>query len=305
MAVRSLALERSGIRINPGVAALLGAMGIWGATYVVTDAVLGAMGPFSILLFRVVIAVAVLAPFAWKAGFRPRMIVQPTFLLFGFTGMALHLGLENVGIQHTSPGSAALVIATAPAVTLVASVLFLKEKLTLIRSAGITLAIAGAALVTQGAASSGGRSELVGNLLVFGGVLAWGVYAVQGKRLSTSVPGIVSTTASAAAAALLVAPVAIGEMVLGNAPTFDSGSIAGILFLGAGANAAAFALWNFSLKHVDASVAGSYINLVPVIGVALAVMLGETMTTLQLIGGAVVMAGVWLTTDRKRVPSPA
>ena len=304
MAVRTEALQRVGARVDPGVAALVGAMAIWGGTYVVTDAVLGAVGPISILLFRFVIAVAVLAPFAWKAGFRPRMIVQPIYLLFGFTGMVLHLALENFGLQHTSAGSAALVIATAPAVTFVASVLFLKEKMTLVRSLGIALSVAGAALVTQADLATGGRGELLGNLLVFGGVLAWGVYAVQGKRMSTAVPGIVSTAASAGAAALLIAPVAIIEMFVGQTPSFDAGSIAGLLFLGAGANAAAFALWNVSLKHVDASVAGSYINLVPVIGVVLAVLLGETMTITQWIGGAIVMAGVWLT-DRRKAAVPA
>ncbi len=304
MSVRSLALERSGTRINPGVAALLGAMGIWGATYVVTDSVLGAMGPYSILLFRFVIAFAVLAPFAVSAGLRARMLVQPIFLLFGFTGMVLHLALETVGLRYTSPGSAALVIATAPAVTLVASVVFLKEKLTAIRALGIGLSIAGAVLVTQAAATSRGPSELLGNVLVFAGVLAWGVYAVQGKRMSTSVPAIVSTAASAGAAALLIAPVAFVEIASGTVPTFDGGSIAGILFLGAGANAAAFALWNVSLRYVEASVAGSYINLVPVIGVLLAVTLGETMTPLQWLGGAIVMAGVWLT-DRKKALVPA
>ena len=304
MAARSLALERSAARINPGIAALLGAMGIWGGTYVVTDSVLGAMGPYSILLFRFVIAFAVLAPFAWRAGLRPRMLVQPIFLLFGFTGMVLHLAFETVGLQYTSAGSAALVIATAPAVTLVASVLFLNERLTLPRGLGIALSVAGAALVTQARVSAGGSSELLGNLLVFAGVLAWGIYAVQGKKLSTSVPGIVSTAASAGAATLLIAPIAIGEMLVGNAPHFDGGSIAGILFLGAGANAAAFALWNISLKYVDASTAGSYINLVPVIGVILALMLGETMTLMQWVGGGVVMAGVWLT-DRKRAQPQA
>ncbi|MBW3595116.1 MAG: DMT family transporter [Actinobacteria bacterium] len=304
MAVRSLTLERSGARINPGVAALVGAMGIWGGTYVVTDAVLGAIGPYSILLLRFVIAFAVLAPFAWRAGLRPRMVVQPIFLLFGFTGMVLHLALETVGLQYTSPGSAALVIATAPAVTLVASVIFLKERLNLTRGVGIGLSVLGAALVTQARLNTGGKSELLGNLLVFAGVLAWGIYAVQGKKLSTSVPGIVSTAASAGAAALLIAPVAIGEMLAGNVPVFDGGSIAGIVFLGAGANAAAFALWNVSLKYLDASTAGSYINLVPVIGVILALLLGETMTPLQWLGGAVVMAGVWLT-DRRKVRPPA
>ncbi len=200
MAVRSLTLERSAARFNPGVAALVGAMGIWGGTYVVTDWVLAAMGPYSILLFRFVIAFALLAPFAWRAGFRPRMLVQPIFLLFGFTGMVLHLALETVGLQYTSPGSAALVIATAPAVTLAASVIFLKEKLTLARGCGIALSVAGAALVTQARVSAGGKAELLGNLLVFGGVVAWAVYTIQGKKMSVRVPAVVGTTAGTGAA---------------------------------------------------------------------------------------------------------
>jgi len=37
-------------------------------------------------------------------------------------------------------------------------------------------------------------------------------------------------------------PVALGEMLAGNAPAFTTSSVVGVLFLGAGANAAAFAL---------------------------------------------------------------
>jgi drug/metabolite transporter (DMT)-like permease len=289
-------------RVNPGVAFLLWATSIWGGTYVVTNALLGSIGPFSILVCRFVLATLLLGPLAWRSGFRPRMFLNPVLWLFGFTGMVLHLSLETVGLRYTSPGSAALVIATNPAVTLAASVLFLKERLNWKRGAGISLSVAGAALVTRADLLAGDGSELVGNLLVFAGVLAWAAYAVQGKLLSTSMPGIVSTAGSAGAAAMMMTPFAIGETLTHGLPSLDAGSISGLLFLGVGASALAFALWNASLKHVDASVAGTYVNLVPVVGVILALAVGDTMTLGQWFGAAIVAAGVWLTDRSRREP---
>lgn len=287
------------LRLNPGVAFLLGATSIWGGTYVVTDALLGSIGPFSILGCRFVLATLLLVPLAWRSGFRPRMFFSPALWLFGFTGMVLHLSLETIGLRYTSPGSAALVIATNPAVTLAASVLFLKEGLTWKRGAGIGLSIVGAVLVTGAGMLAGDGGELFGNLLVFAGVLAWAAYAVQGKLLSTSMPGIVSTAGSAGAAAMMMTPFVIGETLTHGLPSLNAGSISGLLFLGVGASAAAFALWNASLKHVDASLAGSYVNLVPVVGVILALAVGDTMTPGQWLGAAIVAAGVWLA-DRSR-----
>ena len=300
MAVQATVAERSRPRMNPGVAALLGAMTIWGGTYVVADLVLNTVGPFLLLLIRFVLAFAVLVPIARKAGFEMKMVFQPTFLVFGLTGFVLHLALETMGLLYTSPGSAAIVIATAPAVTLLCSVLFLSERLTLQRAFGIGLSIAGALLVTQARVKSAGEAALLGNLLVFGGVLAWGVYTVQGKRLSSDVPGVVATAASAGSAILFTLPIAVVELATGAMPEFTTGSILGLLYLGVLGSAGAYGLWNVSLRYVDASVAGSFINLVPAIGVILAILVGEMMTTGQWIGAGVVAMGVWLT---ERTPS--
>jgi drug/metabolite transporter (DMT)-like permease len=274
-------------------------MTIWGGTYVVADLVLDSVGPFVLLFFRFVLAFAVLAPLAKRAGFHLRMVLQRTFLIFGFTGFVLHLAFETTGLVYTSPGSAAIVIATAPAVTLLFSVFFLKERLTPMRGAGIALSIAGALLVTQARVESAGSAALLGNLLVFGGVLAWGLYTVQGKRLASDVPGIVATAASAGSATMLIAPVAAGELIFGRTPSFTTGSVLGLLYLGVLASAAAYGLWNVSLRYVDASVAGSFINLVPVIGVILAIAVGESMTSGQWAGAGVVAVGVCLT-ERSR-----
>jgi drug/metabolite transporter (DMT)-like permease len=294
MSSRSEALPRMRTRVDPGIAALLTATTIWGATYVVTKSALTDVGPMMILLARCLIGAICLAPFAYRKGFRLRDSFKAPFVLFGFTGIVLHLGLEIGGLEFTSASSAALIVASAPAVIAGLSVIFLKERMTIVRFGGVALSIAGVVLVTRGASSETYPLAWLGNLMVFGGVFTWGVFTIQGKRISMSHPWQVSTTAAMVAATLMTIPLAGAELAFGGPMQITPGAIAAVLYLGAGASAAAYGLWNLALHHVDASVAGPYVNLVPVIGVTLAVAIGETIGPWQIVGGVVVALGVWL-----------
>lgn len=280
--------------IQPAVPALVAAMTIWGATYVVTKVALPDIGPFTILFLRLVLGTAALLPFAWRRGFRPRLVLKKEFVLFGLTGMVLHLGFEILGLRFTSAASAVLIIATAPVVTVAFSVVFLKEKVAMPQMAGIVLSIIGVILITGAHAPDGYPLAWLGSLLVFAGVVTWGIFTVQGKRMASHHSWLVSTTAATGAAILLSIPLAVGEIVLEGSPRFTSGGIAAVIYLGLFAQGIAYALWNLALQHVDGSVAGPYVNLVPVIGVTLAVAIGDTLTPLQVVGGMTVALGVWL-----------
>lgn len=292
------------VRANPGPAALLLAMLIWGGTLVVTKSLLEGLGPATLLSVRFLVAFLCLAPFAYRSGFRMRDVVRREFVLFGLTGIVLHNGLETWGLRYTSPGSAALIIGGIPAVTVALSRVFLQESLPRARALGVALSVAGVVVVTRPPAGDG-TLELFGNLLVFGGVVAWGVYTIQGKRMSVRVPAVVGTTAGTGAALLFLVPLAVLESWGRGLPAIGVADATGLLYLGLGASAAAYALWNFALEHVDASVAAPYVNLVPIIGLALAVLLGESLTAMDVAGGATVAAGVWLSTSRRFAPVPA
>lgn len=281
-------------RVDPAVPALLAAMTIWGATYVITKVALPHVGPFTILLLRLVIGTAALMPFAWSRGYRPRLSLKKEFVLFGLTGMVLHLGFEILGLRFTSASSAVLIIATAPVVTVGFSIAFLKEKVETPQMIGIGLSIIGVVIITGAHAPDGYPLSWLGNLLVFAGVVTWGIFTVQGKRMSSDHSWLVSTTAATGAAVLLSVPLTAGEIVFEGMPHFTASGIASVVYLGLFAQAIAYALWNLALQHVDGSVAGPYVNLVPVIGVMLALAAGETLTPLQIIGGMTVATGVWL-----------
>jgi drug/metabolite transporter (DMT)-like permease len=312
MAVRSLTLRPS-YRFDPGILALLAAVAIWGITMVITRSALESTGPFTILAARFIIGFALLVPFARRRGFKLGMVFRPVFVAFGAIGIVAHNGLETIGLQFTSAGSGALVIAAVPAVTAAMSIVMLKETVSKLQALGIAISIGGVVLVSGSNSGVAGSSEPFGNLLVFLGVVAWGVYTVQGKRLVTDIPSLVITTAGMGAAVGMLLPLSVVEIAATGAPTFEPAAALGILYLGVMASGVAYALWNYALNHVDAAAAGPFANLVPVIGLIAAIMAGESTSPMQLLGGGVVALGLALsesarirrTRDLRDLPSPA
>ena len=68
-----------------------------------------------------------------------------------------------------------------------------------------------------------------------------------------------------------------------------------LLYLGFGASAVCFATWNFSVRVLGAVKTSVYIYVVPVITIVTsAVILGERMTPLSMLGAALTMAGLFL-----------
>ena len=279
-------------------------MAIWGASYVATKIALPHVGPFTILLLRLLIGTAILLPFAWRQGYRPSLSFRKRFVLFGLTGMTLHLGFEIFGLRFTSASGGVLIIASAPAVTAAFAVLFLKEKVSLRQAAGIALSIAGVIVITGARPPEGYPLAWLGSLLIFAGVATWGIYTVQGRRMADTTPWLVATTAATGAAIYLTLPLTVAEIALEGPPSFDLGALAAVVYLGVFAQAFAYALWNLALRDVGGAVAGAYVNLVPVIGVALGLAIGETLTAAQIAGGLTVGIGVYLS-HRSRHDAPA
>jgi drug/metabolite transporter (DMT)-like permease len=292
-----------------GTLSLLAAVAIWGSTFVVTKELLSRAGPFTIAAARFLIALAVLMPFARRRGYRLAMSFAPRFLLFGLTGVTLYFGLQNLGLALSTAANAALITGSIPAVTLVLSLLILRERLLLRQVAGVAVSVLGVGLVVQGGAGLGDPGRLLGNLLLFGSALSWGLYTVQGKQMGAEYHPLVATAGSIAAGLLILLPAAVAELAFRGPPDMTIGEVGGMLYLGMAASALTLFLWNFALQSVPPVVAAPFVNLIPVVGLALALVLGERVTALQLAGGAIVAAGVVLSrapaSGRSRPGSPS
>ena len=290
------------MRLNRGRIALILTAVIWGSALVVTKSLLQEMGPFTAGVLRFFIAWLILAPFAFRQGYRLSLVVRPAFLLFGLTGIALYTAMTNVGLVFTSASSAALVQASIPAVTTLLSVLLLKERVSRRQLLGIGLSVVGLLLVTGISLNREISALLVGDLLVFGSVVAWAVYTVQGKQLVSTFPWLVITTASISAGMFILLPFAIGELWLQGMPHVRGDGLVQLLYLGAASSALGYGLWNYGLRFLNASEAAPYINLIPVVGLILSVLvLHEPLNLIQAAGGVLTLCGVWLS-NREQVP---
>ena len=290
--------------LHRGPLALVLAACIWGAALVITKALLQEVGPFTISLLRFLLAWVLLAPFASRQGYRLSLMLRPTFVLFGVTGVTLYFGLLNVGLLFTGAGSAALLQAGIPAITTFLSVLVLKERVSRLQLLGIGLSVMGLLLVTGSSRQQGGSAPLLGNLLVVGSVFAWAIYTVQGRHLSHAFPWLVVTTASIGVGAICLASLALGELWWQGLPHLHADGLVQLLYLGGVASALGYGLWNYGLRFMDASQAAPYFNLIPVVGLLLSVLvLHEPLTLIQAGGGVLTLLGVSLSSKERSRPS--
>ena len=131
-----------------GAAALVGAVVIWGATFVGSKVVLRHLAPTELAFIRQVFG---LPPLLWLAWRTHRLLVPVRYLLpLAATGMVGFFLFANLGLARASASVGGLVQGLAPVLIALLAVTFLRERPTPRVVTGIVLALAGAALLAWG-----------------------------------------------------------------------------------------------------------------------------------------------------------
>ena len=281
-------------------ARLVAVPAIWGGTFVAGKHVVGTFSALMGSFERYVIAVVALliAAFALEGGL-PRLTRQQWFATFvlGLLGVFAY-NLFFMGALERLPASrAALIIALNPAITITISALALKEHLRPHRWAGVAIALIGVWIVIShgDVVSIASAGVGLGELFMLCAVTSWALYTVIGRKVLTGLSPIAATNYAAMFGTLLLGILASREFNTLHAAQFDWKMIAALLYLGVGGTALAFVWYYISIKKVGASVASIFNNLVPVFGVAIAVLvLGEPLLPSMLVGGAVAIVGVFM-----------
>ena len=283
-------------------------MVVWGSTFLVTKQAVKEFPPFTLGALRFVIATGVLgligAIRSGRAIFH-RPIPWHQLLLLAIAGVALFIVALNYAMLWGSVTQAAIIFALTPAAVAIAAVIALKETPSRLRIAGIVLSITGVTLVV----ATGGRTAsaphpLLAAVAMLIVVAGWAVYTVVAKRAAHADQLIVMAWVMGIGTLVLL-PLAVLELVgRGGLPEASTGGWLGVLFLGVVASGLAYLVYNWTLRHLEASVVGVLTNLDPIVGVLTAVIfLGETLGPLQIIGGVAGLGGMVLATvqgDRVR-----
>ena len=287
---------------------LLLTMMVWGSTFMVTKDLIAIWPPFTIAFVRVAVGTLIVLPFALSRKPPGMRLPWGAIWSMGFIGVALYYVVFNVAMMHVSASQGALVQASIPAMTALVAVLWLRERATGLRWLGIAMSVGGVLIVFSGSGAEGAPSSLFGNLLMFASVVCWGLYTALAKRVA-NFDTLVITVAVTGTGALLLLPLAGYEVITANLagdglPPLPLLGWLELLYLGGIASGVAYLLYNASLRHLDASEVGVYTNLIPIVGVLCGVVvLGDPLSARAILGGLVVMFGVWITSRAER-PEP-
>ena len=275
---------------------------IWGTTFVSTKVLLNSFRPAEIMFFRFLLAYAAL----WAIHpHRPRLGPwrrELLFLLAGICGVTGYFLMENMALSLSYASNVSILISVAPMLTGIFAHLLLKdERLHWRFFLGFMVAIAGIVLVTFNG-SFVLKLHPLGDVLALAAACCWALYSVIMRRLMNEGDHPAACTRHVFFYGLVtMLPVLLlsGHMPDWHALT-QPANLLNILFLGLGASAAGFVLWNRTVGILGAVKTGVYIYLQPVSTiVAAALVLRERVTLLALAGTALILAGLVISQSRQ------
>ena len=205
-----------------------------------------------------------------------------------------------LALQYVPAGKAATVVALNPVPPLLLAAWLFKEKLNGGILCGMVLAVLGAlTAIARGnplAVFAGGVG--VGEYLLLATVLCWTGYALIGRVLLRGISPLTTTTITVLIGAVMLLALALAfdgsafrQQAL-NAPARTWGILAALAL---GGTMLCY-LWYFDgIRHLGVGTATSYMALVPVFGITIATLwLHEPLHASLLVGGTMVVAGMWL-----------
>ena len=281
-------------------------MFFWGGTWIAGRVIAQEVSaPLGIAALRFVVTALVLAGAVLFSGQPlPRLKTSREWGVvcgLGFFGIFLYGLCFFYGLQHISAGRGALVVALNPVVIVIAAWLFGQERMNRRKALGSAIALAGClTVIGNGNALALIQGTVgVGEWMIIGCVLSWAAYTFIGRQATKSLSPLATTLYGSLVGAAFLG---IAALVQGDIePASWSWRVwASMFFLAIFGTAIAYTWFTEAVHQLGAGHASVFINLVPVFAVLqAALVLDERLGFSVLLGGLLVIAGVWLTTQQK------
>jgi drug/metabolite transporter (DMT)-like permease len=288
-----------GVR-SAGVARLaaLGAIILWGISFVATKAALREVSPITLIFTRFALGTAVLfliLKIRREPVIPPRGAL-PALTLMGFVGIFVHQMLQVHGLTLTTAVRTGWLIGLIPIWSAVLATIFFRERFGIQKALGLLLGTAGAILViTRGEISSSvlALPTTTGDLLILASTVNWAIYSILGRQ---TLKRLGSTRATAAAMLLgwaMLIPFFLRISGWQDYRSLSPTGLLSIMFLGIGCSGLGYLFWYAALERLEPSQVAAFLHLEPVVTLIAAVsLLGETVAASTILGGLLVVGGV-------------
>lgn len=272
---------------------------IWASNYPITKYALSQMDALVFNAGRYIVAAVVLSLIIVSRG---EWVSVPrddwrSILRVGFVASVLYQCAFIIGLNLTTSGNAAVLMATSPLWTLLINARLHKEKIQPTMWLGIALSLSGIGLIIAGSGKklAFGGHELVGDLICVAASIFWAFNTNMQKPLLKRYSPLHLAALSVAVGAVGLTVVAIPGSITTQWTSLGWSVWLAVLVSGGLSIGIANVFWSNGVQQLGPGKTAPFSNLIPVIAFLLSYfVLNENVNMMQIVGSAVTIVGVWL-----------
>ena len=273
----------------------------WSLNWITGRALRDDVPSVSLSFWRWTIASVLLLPFAWThlvQGWAAMLRSWKIMLTLGVLGTTFCNLASYTGLKYTTAVSGSILNSFVPVMIIAISWAFLGQRLRASQWAGVLISLIGVMLIV-------GRGDLrvilslalnVGDLWILANALLWALYTVCLRWRPPELHPLGLLAANAIVGVMALLPIYLWSLWQGMHITWSAGAVAGLAYVGVFPSIIAYIFWNNAVARVGPNKTGMFMHLMPVFASLLAIVfLGERMYLFHVIGMALILGGIWLT----------
>jgi drug/metabolite transporter (DMT)-like permease len=274
---------------------------LWGSSFLWIKIVIAEVGPFTLVTFRVLLSVlGTLAIVLVRRPPWPGRKILPVFLVLGLINTALPFTLISFSEQFITSGMAAILNSTVPLFTIILAAIFLRDDpFTLPKATGLLVGFCGILVLVSNRLGGGMNDQLIGIGAMLLAAFFYGASGVFARRTTQGLTPEVQTLGQLVMGLLVIAPAAVMVEAPFTPPRLPI-SWAALSWLGLLSTSVGTMLYYSLLHSVGPTRTLLVTFMFPLVGVLLgAIFLGETIVWQQLVGGGLIISGIWIVNQMK------
>lgn len=272
----------------------------WAANAVVGRALVGEFPPLALSFLRWLLALAILAPFAWGAVLAQRELIRSQWrvlLATSLLGIGAYNSFQYLALQTSPALNVTLIASSAPVFVLIAGALFFGERVRGAQVLGAAVSVLGVLVVlVHGEWARVAELRIVaGDVWMLAAAAGWAVYTwlLRTRRPALDLAPFLAV--QIAVGSLAIAPFAGMEAVAGARVLWSGTTVAALVFVAVFPSIVAYWCWDRGVAQAGAVLPIYFANLTPLFTALLAgILLDESPRLYHAVGLVLIVIGIHL-----------
>ena len=287
----------------------LAATAFWSFNFIVARGLNEQIDPISLAFYRWVTASIAFTPLALKSLIKEFKVVRnnlPYLSIVSLIGVTIFNTLIYYAGRSTTAVNMSMIVIITPVFIALISFFFLKEKLSLIKIAGMVIVIFGALiLVSAGHPGQIFSINLVfGDLLMFVAALIFSVYSIMLRFKPKGLSLFAFQYISFLLGLLFLLPFFIAVQIKAPVPIPSGRILLSVLYVGIFASLTSFVLWNKAISMIGAVKAGIIYDTMPLFSaISAGIVLNEEFKSYHWLSFILIVTGIVIANGMIRIRS--